>query len=420
MALSADTRPHFTTIANFISTMDKEVVKLFLEVLLVCDEQGLIGKDMFAIDGCKLPSNASKEWSGTKEEFKRKVQKMEKAIKGIVEKHRMTDKTETGNVVREKEEKYIKTLQDQVKKIREWLKNNEDKIGKSGKPIKSNITDNESAKLKTSKGVIQGYNGVTVVDSKSQVIVAADAFGQGNERELLKPMLEDVEKNFKAIGEDEVLKKAKVTADSGFHSEANLKMLSEKGIDGYIADPYFRKRDPRFQEEGAKYREEKEKRRKRDKQFRARDFSFAEDLSYCICPAGKKLYRSGCNIERKGFRQVRFKAPKSACSDCELRGKCMRDPEKTEARQVAYIVGKTEEKKNSFTEKMKRKIDTGIGRIIYGMRLGIAEPPFAHIRSIMGLDRFTLRTKKKVDIQWKLYSIVHNMKKIHRYGMICV
>jgi hypothetical protein len=98
----------------------------------------------------------------------------------------------------------------------------------------------------------------------------------------------------------------------------------------------------------------------------------------------------------------------------------MRDPEKTETRQVAYIVGKTEEKKNSFTEKMKRKIDTGIGRIIYGMRLGIAEPPFAHIRSIMGLDRFTLRTKKKVDIQWKLYSIVHNMKKIHRYGMICV
>jgi hypothetical protein len=253
--------------------------------------------------------------------------------------------------------------------------------------------------------VIQGYNGVTVVDSKSQVIVAAEAFGQGNERELLKPMLEEVERNFKAIGEEEVLKEVKVTADSGFHSEGNLKMLLEKGIDGYIADPYFRKRDPRFQEEGVKYREEKEKRRKRDKQFRARDFSFAEDLSYCICPAGKKLYRSGCNIERKGFRQVRFKAPKSACSDCELRDKCMRDPEKTEARQVAYIVGKTEEKKNSFTEKMKRKIDTAIGRIIYGMRLGIAEPPLAHIRSIMGLDRFTLRTKKKVDVQWKLYSM---------------
>ncbi|BCL61972.1 hypothetical protein DGMP_26650 [Desulfomarina profundi] len=52
MALSADSRPHFTTIADFISSMDKDIVSLFLEVLLVCDEQKLIGKEMFAIDGC--------------------------------------------------------------------------------------------------------------------------------------------------------------------------------------------------------------------------------------------------------------------------------------------------------------------------------------------------------------------------------
>ncbi len=61
MALSADTRPHFTTIADFISSADKEIIRLFLEVLMTCDEMGLIGKEMFAVDGCKLPSNASKE-----------------------------------------------------------------------------------------------------------------------------------------------------------------------------------------------------------------------------------------------------------------------------------------------------------------------------------------------------------------------
>lgn len=59
MALSANSRPHFTTIADFISSMDQEVVNLFLQVLLICDQQKLIGKEMFAIDGCKLPSNAS-------------------------------------------------------------------------------------------------------------------------------------------------------------------------------------------------------------------------------------------------------------------------------------------------------------------------------------------------------------------------
>src|SRR3990172_2884501 len=81
MALSADTQPHFTTIADFISTLDKEIIHLFLEVLLICEE-------MFAVDGCKLPSNASKEWSGTRGDLEKKREKMEKAIRQIVRRHR--------------------------------------------------------------------------------------------------------------------------------------------------------------------------------------------------------------------------------------------------------------------------------------------------------------------------------------------
>ena len=61
MGLSGDTRPHFTTIAQFISSMGEEIEPIFRDVLLYCDELGLIGKELFAIDGCKLPSNASKE-----------------------------------------------------------------------------------------------------------------------------------------------------------------------------------------------------------------------------------------------------------------------------------------------------------------------------------------------------------------------
>ncbi|WP_200821349.1 transposase [Oceanicoccus sp. KOV_DT_Chl] len=59
MALSADTHPHFTTIAKFIAQMSDVIQPLFTEVLMVCDDQGLIGGNLFAIDGCKMPSNAS-------------------------------------------------------------------------------------------------------------------------------------------------------------------------------------------------------------------------------------------------------------------------------------------------------------------------------------------------------------------------
>jgi hypothetical protein len=65
---------------------------------------------------------------------------------------------------------------------------------------------------------------------------------------------------------------------------------------------------------------------------------------------------------------------------------------------------------------MKRKIDTVVGRLMYGMRMAVAEPPFAHIRHALGLDRFTLRGKRKVNTQWNLFCIVHNILKVHRYG----
>ncbi len=247
MALSADTRPHFTTIANFVSSLEHEVLGLFRDVLLICDELDLIGKDMFAIDGCKMPSNASKEWSGTKAEFFKKKQKMERAIRRILKKHRETDVDEKELDVIEKEKRYIKTIRDKIKKMSQWMDDNDDKPGKTGKPRKSNITDNDSAKMKTSKGVIQGYDGVAAVDNKHQIIVSAQAYGQPQEHDLLEPMIQKTRENFKAIGDgQDVFRKAKLTADAGFHTEANMKMLADENIDGYVADTQFRKRDYRF------------------------------------------------------------------------------------------------------------------------------------------------------------------------------
>ncbi len=62
IALCGDTLPHFTTIAHFVSTLGADIAPIFAAVLAVCDRQGLIGREMFAIDGVKLPSNASKQW----------------------------------------------------------------------------------------------------------------------------------------------------------------------------------------------------------------------------------------------------------------------------------------------------------------------------------------------------------------------
>lgn len=420
MALSADTRPHFTTIADFISSADQEIIRLFLEVLLTCDEMNLIGKEMFAVDGCKMPSNASKEWSGTIEELTKKKEKMEQTVRDIMKRHRETDAKEKDKGIVEQEAKYVETIKSKVKKIKQFLRDNADKPGKTGKPIKSNITDNESAKIKTSHGVIQGYNGVAVVDEKHQVIVHAEAFGAAQEHDLLQPMIEGTKDNFKEIGsEEDIFEKTKLVADSGYHTEKNMQMVMEEGIDAYIADTQFRKRDPRFADRD-KYKERA--RREREEYFgtrglyRASEFKMSEDRRFCICPMGKRLYRNGGNVIISGNTAIKFRSRKTDCRICEVREKCLRNPDSSEVRQVAFLQGRVERVSETFTEKMKQKIDSIKGRLIYNRRLGIAEPPFAHIRSMMRLDRFTLRGKLKVNTQWLLYCITHNIKKVHRYA----
>jgi hypothetical protein len=80
MAFAVGAQPHFTTIAHFVSSMHKEIKPIFLEGLLKCEAQGLIGHRSLAPDGCKLSSNAAKEWSGTCEELRHKRQRLEAMI----------------------------------------------------------------------------------------------------------------------------------------------------------------------------------------------------------------------------------------------------------------------------------------------------------------------------------------------------
>jgi transposase len=88
IALSGDTAPHFTTIAHFVSTLGDEIARVFGAVVAICDAEGLIGREMFAIDGVKLPSNASsnasKHRSGTRTDFERPATKLEATAQQIV------------------------------------------------------------------------------------------------------------------------------------------------------------------------------------------------------------------------------------------------------------------------------------------------------------------------------------------------
>ncbi|MDO8465456.1 MAG: IS1182 family transposase [Gallionella sp.] len=412
IALSGDSQPHFTTIAGFVSSLGDDIARIFTQLLFICDRQGLIGREMFAIDGVKLPSNAAKAKSGTRADFVRQAAKLEKAAKIMLERHRAEDQRAIEPDLIAKETQRITRLQTDAAQIRQWLAANpDDRKGSKGAIRKSNRTDNESAKMATSKGVIQGYTGVAAVDAKHQIIVEAQAHGTGSEQELLIPIVTAMNE---VLGHDTL-----ITADAGYHSEANLTELAALEVNALIADNTMRRRDERFAEQD-KYKalsdpiHDKGGKPRKAARYQPKDFDYDPQTGTCICPAGKQLYSNGSDCMINGYAAVKFQGAQRDCLPCTQRDRCLLTPQKTRVRQVAFFQGKKDGE--SYTDKMKRKIDSPEGRIQYGQRFATVEPVFGNLRHNKQLNRFTLRGRAKVDAQWKLYCLVHNIEKLAHHG----
>lgn len=428
-ALACGAVPHFTTIAHFISTLSKEVESIFEQILLICDEQGLLGNELFAIDGCKLPSNAAKEWSGTFKELTEKRDKLKKLIRYHTKKHQEQDAkkhTSQGDDEQKRRLQTIDTLKKHKAKIDTFLASETPRMGQGKRPkeVKSNITDNESAKMKTSKGTIQGYNGVVAVDAKNQVIIDAQAFGEGQEHHTLKPVLEKIQSRYQKQGmADDILRSGtKITADTGFANEANMHYLHDNKIDAYIPDNQFRQRDPKFTDQKEKYGKRHPDKAKKDRSPRvipASEFHMDVETKRCVCPAGEDMWLRSEKYDDYGNYKLYFEGRISKCRACPLKQDCMKRPESANTRQghgrqVSFVV--SEKSKVSYTDWMKKRIDSDRGKVIYGHRMSVVEPVFGNMTSTKRLNRFSLRGKTKVDTQWKLFCVVHNIEKIKNYG----
>ncbi len=413
IALSGDSQPHFTTIAEFVSSLGDDIAHIFSQILFICDRQGLIGREMFAIDGVKLPSNASKAKSGTRADFGRQAAKLETAAKVMLERHREADQRVIEPDLHAKETQRLSRLQTDAAQMRQWMADHpEDRKGSKGAIRKSNRTDNDSAKMATSKGVIQGYTGVAAVDARHQIIVEAQAHGTGSEQELLIPVVQAMQAT---LADDSL-----ITADAGYHSEANLKQLAAMKVDALIADNNMRSRDERFAGQD-KYKalpdpiHDKGGKPRKAARYQPKDFDYDQQEGTCFCPAGKQLYGDGSGCTINGYAAVKFKGAQRDCVPCTHRDRCLLTPQKTKVRQVTFFHGKADGHE-SYTDQMKRRIDSPKGRVQYCRRFATVEPVFGNLRHNKQLSRFTVRGRKKVDAQWKLFCLVHNIEKLAHHG----
>lgn len=418
IALCGDQAPHFTTIAHFISTAGGELTRMFGAVVAICDQQGLIGREMFAIDGVKLPSNASKRRSGTRADFERQAEKYEILVRQLVERHAAADAAAVDDAVRAHEERRRQRLEQDGAQLRKWLQAHPtDRRGPTGGLRQSNRTDADSAKMGTGKGVLQGYTGAAAVDAKHQIILEAQAHGTGSEQEVLLPVVDALQAQ--ALLAPTTL----ITADAGYHSERNLAALAERRVEALIADAEMRQRDDRFDTQ-ERHRAVKDPLHDKSESvdgralplYRPSDFRYDAEARTCVCPAGKSLYRKGQNNAQRGYVAEYFKGAKRDCVPCAVRTRCLRHPERTATRQVAFYRDGPEPGPNPHTRRMKERIDTPTGRARYAARFGTVEPVFANLCYNKGLARFTLRGRAKVDGQWKLFCLVHNIEKLAHHG----
>jgi transposase len=413
IAISGDSQPSHAHIAKFVANLSSQIKPLFSQVLLTCDAQGLIGREMFAIDGVKLPSNASKERSGTHEELRHRADRLEKAADKIMALHQAQDKDGAGDSLEPKRQARIEALRKEAARTREFLASSPQRLNRKGRELKTNVTDPQSAKMATNKGVIQGYAAQAAVDSAHQVIVAADVIGSGSEQAMLLPMIEQST----PVRDGNTL----ITADAGYHSDANVQQLKEWNIPALIADNQMRKRDERFAGQ-AKHKDKPDPLHDKTaaasglpkKRFSPRDFRFNQDNT-ATCPAGQVMTSPGSiYTTATGLHYQRYTARAADCNACPLSGKCLRGPitpNDGRGRQISRFVRNIQHPVTPG-DRMRHAIDSVRGRQLYSQRMGTVEPVFANIRHNKRLTRLNHRGHEKVNTQWNLYCMVHNIEKL--------
>ena len=354
--IAANEKPDYTTICRFRSKNEKELQELFVDVLRLCNEAGLVKVGVVALDGTKIKGAAALSANRTQEHIKEEVEKMFNEAKAKDEEEdTLFGKEKRGDEIPEelqRKESRLKRLQEakerleleaqakaekQVAKTAERSEYEETtghkKRGRKPKSTdtkpeeeaKANITDPESRIMKTRSGYVQGYNAQAVA-TDGQIIVAAEVTQEANDVRQLTPMMEKANEELRLAGVEE---KIGVTlGDAGYWSEANVKNADPTGPELLIAT---------------------------NKDWKQRKAAREQPAPAGRIPAGLTV-----------------------------------------------------------RELMERKLLTHRGRALYKLRGQTIEPVFGQIKSVRGCDHFMRRGLSAAGSEWSLICATHNLLKLWR------
>jgi len=371
--LAAWQKPDFRTINDFRKNNLEELGLLFSQMVLLCRELGMVKLGHVAIDGTKIKANASDAASYDQRRIHREISRwLDRAKEIDHEEDSQFGATQSGDELPEE----IRDQEERINRLRAL----QQRLSQSER-AKVNKTDPDASFMKSRSGIRTSYNAQTVVDADHQVIVAADVTDEANDVDQLLPMIEQAEANLS----DHV---QECSADAGYSSGENLKALETRKTDGYVPDRTY----------------QGQKRSKSVGDFHKAHFVFHPESDCYLCPEGEELSFTHLQ-KRKGKEPLRIYRGRN-CNSCRYFGICTRSQKGRSLSRHPY---------EEELAQMRRKLDSESGRTIYGQRKHVVEPPFGHIKSIMGFRQFSLRGSPKVKAEFKLVSIAHNLRKICFY-----
>ena len=262
--LSGGQFPDFRTVADFRKNHLRAFEGLFLQVLGLCREAGLVRLGHLSLDGSKYQANASKHKAMSYGRIQETEPRLEAEVKELLRRAEETDEAEDAEYgvevrgdelpeeLRRREGRLAK-MREAKARLEERARNraqeqakrrgaNEDAVqaavAKAAPRPKeqSNFTDPDSRIMRTSRGWIQGYNAQVLVEEGSGVIVAQELTAHSVDSPRLGAMLELLDRNLARLGVVEEERRPRhFTADAGYCSEGNLGMLARLGIDAYVA-----------------------------------------------------------------------------------------------------------------------------------------------------------------------------------------
>lgn len=266
--ITADQHPDHDTVADFRKTHLQALAGLFVSVLQLCQKAGLAKLGHISLDGTKVKANASKHKAMSYDRMDKTLQQLQAEVEQLLEEAKTVDEQEDARYGKGKRmdelPEDLRRRQDRIAKIkqarqslkdeakakadakREALAKQEEALKQAGKTrqgkkpndpsdtpapkAQRNFTDPESRIMKdgASKSFEQAYNCQIASDEQAQVIVGTNVTQETNDKQQVKPVIEDVKKRT-----GQTPKKASL--DAGYYSDDNVAYLESEQIDGYIA-----------------------------------------------------------------------------------------------------------------------------------------------------------------------------------------